>query len=73
MKHVIIINPFAQETVEYADPRGSTDEELFATVYHKLVHSPALEAMLQVEHSYSLAINEMTCQRDDELTLLTDR
>lgn len=62
-----------QETAEYADPRGSTDEELFATVYHKLVHSPALEAMLQVEHSYSIAVNEMTTQRDDELATLTER
>lgn len=64
---------FKEETVEYADPRGSTDEELFATVYHKLVHSPALEAMLQVEHSYSLAVSEMTTQRDDELSALTER
>lgn len=64
---------FKEETAEYADPRGSTDEELFATVYHKLVHSPALEAMLQVEHSYSIAVNEMTTQRDDELASLTER
>ncbi|XP_034253168.1 protein C12orf4 homolog [Thrips palmi] len=64
---------FKEETAEYADPRGSTDEELFATVYHKLVHSPALEGMLQVEHSYSIAVNEMTTQRDDELASLTER
>ncbi|KAK3922873.1 Protein C12orf4-like protein [Frankliniella fusca] len=64
---------FKEETAEYAAPRGSTDEELFATVYHKLVHSPALEAMLQVEHAYSIVVNEMTTQRDDELAALTER
>ncbi|KAJ1531758.1 hypothetical protein ONE63_000419 [Megalurothrips usitatus] len=64
---------FKEETAEYAEPRGSTDEELFATVYHKLVHSPALEAMLQVEHSYSLAVSEMTSQRDNELAATTER
>lgn len=64
---------YKDETAEYAAPRGSTDEELFATVYHKLVHSPALEAMLQVEHSYSIHVNEMTTHRDDELDALTER
>lgn len=62
-----------QETVEYTEPHGATDEELFSTVYHKLVHSPALESMLQVEHSYALAVRELTGQRDEQLTSLTQK
>ena len=42
-------------------------------MYHKLVHSSALEAMLQVEHSYAIAVTEMITQRDDELAALTER
>lgn len=62
-----------QETVEYTEPHGATDEELFSTVYHKLVHSPALETMLQVEHSYALAVRELTGQRDEQLAALTQK
>ncbi|XP_069673035.1 FERRY endosomal RAB5 effector complex subunit 3 isoform X2 [Periplaneta americana] len=64
---------FKEETVEYADPHGATDEELFSTVYHRLVHSPALETMLQVEHSYALAVRELTGQRDEQVTALTQK
>jgi hypothetical protein len=62
-----------QETVEYAEPHGATDEELFSTVYHKLVHSPALETMLQVEHSYALAVRELMAQKDEQVTALTQK
>jgi hypothetical protein len=62
-----------QETVESAAPHGATDEELFSTVYHKLVHSPALETMLQVEHSYALAVRELMAQKDEQVTSLTQK
>ncbi|KAK7873103.1 hypothetical protein R5R35_006334 [Gryllus longicercus] len=64
---------FKEETLEYAERRGASDEELFATVYHKLVHSPALEAILQVEHSYALAVRELTGQRDEQVSALTTK
>lgn len=64
---------FREETVEYTEPHGATDEELFSTVYHKLVHSPALETMLQVEHSYALAVRELAGQRDEQLTALMQK
>lgn len=41
-----------------------SDEELFAIAYHKLVHSPVLETMLQLEHTYAQAIRERTKARD---------
>ena len=59
--------------MEYTEPHGATDEELFSTVYHKLVHSPALETMLQVEHSYALAVRELTSQRDEQVSALTQK
>jgi hypothetical protein len=64
---------FREETVEYAEPHGATDEELFSTVYHKLVHSPALETMLQVEHSYALAVRELMAQKDEQVAALTQK
>lgn len=49
------------------------DSELFSTVYHKLVHSPALETILQVENSYSLETQEIIQARDHDLAELSTK
>lgn len=49
------------------------DIELFSTVYHKLVHSPALETILQVENSYSLETQEIIQARDQDLAELSTK
>ncbi|XP_014244960.1 protein C12orf4 [Cimex lectularius] len=62
---------FVENTLEYgADKLGSDDNELFSNVYHKLVHSPALDTILQVEHSYALVIDKIIKERDEELDAL---
>ena len=62
---------YKQKTVEYAEPLGTTDEELFAAAYHRLVHSPSLEPILQAEHKYGRDVTEVIQMRDaaqDQLT-----
>ena len=62
---------YKQKTVEYAEPLGTTDEELFAVAYHRLVHSPSLEPILQAEHKYGKDVTEVIQMRDaaqDQLT-----
>lgn len=49
------------------------DSELFSTVYHKLVHSPALETILKVEHAYSLLTQELIYARDQDLADLSSK
>lgn len=49
------------------------DSELFSTVYHKLVHSPALETILKVEHAYSLLTQELIYARDQDLADLSTK
>ncbi|VVC90049.1 unnamed protein product [Leptidea sinapis] len=44
---------FKDNVLEYAEQKGSSDEEVFAAAYHKLVHSPALDTIMQVESSYA--------------------
>ncbi|XP_012277671.1 protein C12orf4 homolog isoform X2 [Orussus abietinus] len=61
------------KTVEYAEPRGTTDEELFAAAYHKLVHSPSLEPILQAEHTYGKAVTEVIQMRDTDYDQLTQK
>lgn len=49
-----------EEISEYGEKRCASDEELFATAYHKMVHSPALETMVQREHEYSKLVRQLT-------------
>ncbi|XP_044256776.1 protein C12orf4 homolog isoform X2 [Tribolium madens] len=53
-----------EETAEYGERRCASDEELFATAYHKMVHSPALETMLQLEHMYSKTVRAKTEEKN---------
>lgn len=48
-------------------------DNAWADVYHALIHSPALDALLRLEHSYSVAMNDMVQQRDDALKELRDK
>lgn len=62
---------YKQKTVEYADPIGTTDEELFAAAYHRLVHSPSLEPILQAEHKFGRDVTEVIEMRDTDYEQLT--
>ncbi|XP_015112334.1 protein C12orf4 homolog [Diachasma alloeum] len=64
---------YKTKTVEYAEPIGTTDEELFAAAYHRLVHSPSLEPILQAEHKYGKDVTEVIQIRDGEYEQLTQK
>lgn len=59
--------------MEYAEQKGTSDEEVFANAYHKLVHSPALETILQVESSYANTVEETLKNRDEDIQKITQR
>ncbi|XP_041973754.1 protein C12orf4 homolog [Aricia agestis] len=62
---------FKENVVEFAEQKGTSDEEVFAAAYHKLVHSPALETILQVESSYAKTLLNMLKSRDQDIKKLT--
>lgn len=64
---------FKENTVEFGDKVGADDAELFSAVYHKVVHSPALQVILQQEHSYAVAVSEIISERDRQVQELTTR
>lgn len=47
--------------------------QVFAAAYHKLVHSPALETILQVENSYAKTFSEVRNSRDEDIKQLTQK
>ncbi|GBP28789.1 Protein C12orf4 homolog [Eumeta japonica] len=64
---------FKENVIEYAEQKGTSDEEVFAAAYHKLVHSPALNTILQVESSYANTVINTLNNRDEDIKKLTQR
>lgn len=64
---------FKENVVDFAEQKGSSDEEVFAAAYHKLVHSPALEIIMQVESSYAKTVMDMLKSRDEDIQKLTQK
>ncbi|XP_049822673.1 protein C12orf4 homolog [Aethina tumida] len=66
-------NLMKEEMAEYGERRCASDEELFATAYHKMVHSPALETMLHLEHMYSKTVRQKNFDKNGKVKKLSER
>ncbi|XP_023694629.1 ferry endosomal RAB5 effector complex subunit 3 [Paramormyrops kingsleyae] len=64
---------YSESTLEHARPEEPSREEDFADVYHELIHSPASDTLLNLEHNYFLSISELISERDMELKKLQER
>ncbi|XP_076424134.1 ferry endosomal RAB5 effector complex subunit 3 isoform X2 [Peromyscus maniculatus bairdii] len=64
---------YAETTLEHARPEEPNWDEDFADVYHDLIHSPASETLLNLEHNYFVSISELIGERDVELKKLRER
>lgn len=64
---------FSEEVKRYAKPESVTEQQVFSEVYHSLIHSPALDTLLNLEHTYALTIEDLIQQRDKDLEYLDDR
>ncbi|XP_008528760.1 ferry endosomal RAB5 effector complex subunit 3 isoform X1 [Equus przewalskii] len=64
---------YAETTLEHARPEEPSWDEDFADVYHGLIHSPASETLLNLEHNYFVSISELIGERDVELKKLRER
>jgi len=61
---------FQDEHAVYSIPEEITNETVFSEVYHKLVHSPGLDTLLSLEHTFAMAMDDVVAQRDTDLTQL---
>ena len=51
--------------------RSFREDSTWSDIYHQLIHSPALESMLQMEHKYSMDMKALVSERDQDLQQLT--
>ncbi|GIY29221.1 protein C12orf4 homolog [Caerostris darwini] len=64
---------FKEEHMKFAEVEEPSEGATFPEMYHKLIHSPALETLLNLEHSYALAVGELVQARDEALTQMQQR
>ncbi|XP_072857054.1 ferry endosomal RAB5 effector complex subunit 3 isoform X2 [Pogona vitticeps] len=64
---------YSEAVLEHARPEDPSWDEDFADVYHDLIHSPASETLLNLEHNYFVSISELISERDVELKKLRER
>ncbi|XP_078478456.1 FERRY endosomal RAB5 effector complex subunit 3-like isoform X2 [Lampetra planeri] len=64
---------YVETTLEHARPEEPSWDEDFADVYHELIHSPASDTLLNLEHNYFVRISELISERDMEIKKLQER
>uniref|UniRef100_A0A673W3C3 FERRY endosomal RAB5 effector complex subunit 3 n=1 Tax=Salmo trutta TaxID=8032 RepID=A0A673W3C3_SALTR len=64
---------YSETTLEHACPEEPSWDEDFADVYHELIHSPASDTLLNLEHNYFVSVSELISERDMELKKLQER
>ena len=69
----ILVIMFTQEVAEYSRVELSDNVIVFSEVYHAMVHSPALETLLNLEHKFAWDTNSIIERRNSEISLLEQR
>lgn len=64
---------YSETTLEHARPEEPSWDEDFADVYHELIHSPASDTLLNLEHNYFVSVSELISERDMEVKKLLER
>ncbi|XP_072241484.1 ferry endosomal RAB5 effector complex subunit 3 [Leuresthes tenuis] len=64
---------YVETTLEHTLPEEPSRDEDFAEVYHELIHSPASDTLLNLEHNYFVSISELISERDMEIKKLQER
>ena len=64
---------YRDEHAEFAQCMELSDEKTFSQIYHTLIHSPALETLFQLEHSYAFAVGELLKGKQNATEVLEKR
>ena len=64
---------FRREHASFSDVAEPSDESTFSDVYHTLIHSAALDTLLQLEHSYAINIEQELLEKNLAAKKLEER
>ena len=64
---------FTQEHSKYCTVRDVSEETAFSEMYHSLIHSPALETLLQLENTYALAMEDLLMKKESAIKSMEEK
>lgn len=66
-------NTFTQEHASYSTANDKSEESVFSEMYHSLIHSAALETLLQLENTYALAMDDAASKKESAIKAMEEK
>lgn len=66
-------NSFTQEHTSYSSAPDKGEESFFSEMYHSLIHSAALETLLQLESTYAIAMDDVVSKKESAIKAMEDK
>lgn len=66
-------NAFTQEHGSYSSVSDKSEETVFSEMYKSLIHSSALETLLQLENTYALAMDDAVTKKESAIKTMEEK
>ena len=66
-------NVFTQEHGSYSSVSDKSEETVFSEMYKSLIHSSALETLLQLENHYALAMDDAVTKKESAIKTMEEK
>lgn len=66
-------NSFTQEHTSYSSASDKSEESVFSEMYHSLIHSAALETLLQLENTYAIAMDDVVLKKESAIKAMEEK
>ena len=66
-------NVFTQEHGSYSSVSDKSEETVFSEMYKSLIHSSALETLLQLENTYALAMDDAVTKKESAIKTMEEK
>ena len=66
-------NAFTQEHASYSSVSDKSEETVFSEMYKSLIHSAALETLLQLENTYALTMDDAVMKKGSAIKTMEEK
>ena len=66
-------NTFTQEHATYSSANDKSEESVFSEMYHSLIHSAALDTLLQLENTYAMAMDDAASKKENAIKTMEEK
>ena len=66
-------NAFTQEHASYSSVSDKSEDTVFSEMYKSLIHSAALETLLQLENTYAMAMDDAAMKKESAIKTMEEK